>query len=201
MKLSMLLLFSSIAILMTGCTTPQEDSLLGKPVPEATNLNSKKYTLRFVRATGGDGPMFESAERISEPTFDDIESTFSSKPHITNEWSTFRIGDEPLLKRNILLAKIEQANPTYTELVSMPIEIGKEFSSDNGLLKGTVWRRIDPIGSNPDQGAVMSYELKYDGLPIKHKERQIKVGEWICDGIGRSNRVEWVLFKLYEPQK
>jgi hypothetical protein len=170
------------------------------PVPEAVNLHPEKYTLRLVRATG-EGPMFESFGRMSETNM--FEDTFSQKTIYTEVWSTSRFGDEPLPKKNILLSKIEQANPTYTELVSMPIEMGKEFSSDNGLLTGKIWREIDFTDSDPEPSAVASFELKYVPRPIKFDEPPLllKVGEWVCLGLGGSNKTEWVLIKLYEPQK
>lgn len=83
----------------------------------------------------------------------------------------------------------------------MPIEMGKDFSSDNGLLKGKIWREIDFTDSDPDQNTVITFELKYDPRPIKLDEKPLKVGEWFCVGLGGSKKTEWILVKLYEPQK
>jgi hypothetical protein len=203
MKLNILLLLS-IAILITGCATSQSDVLVGKPIPETVELHPDKYTLRFVRATDGSGPLFKDSEHVFACMSESIDGIFSVKPHVTNEWSDFRFGEAtPALPKDILLSKIEQANPTYTELVSIPVEMGKDFSSDNGLLKGKIWIEMDFSDSDPDQNTVVTFELKYDPRPIKFAKDplNLKVGEWVCLGLGGSNRTEWVLIKLYEPQK
>jgi hypothetical protein len=99
------------------------------------------------------------------------------------------------------ISRIELSNPIYKELANVKVELGEKFSSENGLITGIVWDEVDFSGAKQNRKFLASFEYSYRGTPIKHTEREISSEKWVCDGFGGSNRVEYILFKLYEPQK
>lgn len=177
-------------ILTIGCISV---ACLAAPVPEATSLHPAKYTLRLVLATG-EGPVFESAKGLSE---------FSRKQNQSNPngWTVFR-GNTIPPESSSLVSLLDQADAIYTELESVPVDIGKEFTSENGLLKGTIWKKTDFTAPGSDQeNAILSAELNYDAIPVNLREHRMRIGEWSCLALGRTNNVGYLLIRLYEPQR
>ncbi len=173
----------AISFISAGC--------IAQPIPESTSLNSEKYTLRFVLATG-EGKVFESIEGLSE---------FRSEMKGSKDWVAHRGLPFPQPDKNGIAAVMDQANATYIELASVPIDIGREFSLPDGSLRGIVRQESDHTTSSPGQSAAASFELKYEGRPIKLNDIPVSGDEWHFAALGRTNKVDYVLIKLYEPQK
>ena len=165
-------------------------------------MDPEKFTLRFVKATG-DGPIFApSTQRLERSG---AAEKLSQETISSEEWKPYRFTDEaiPLSEKNMLLSEIEQSNPTYTELVSMPIEMGKEFISDNGMLSGKVWLGTDCADLTPGSRALARFELQCDPHPITFDDTPfgLKIDEWVGIGLGNAEKSEWILVKLYPPRE
>lgn len=127
-----------------GQTTSGVDLMKSPTTPatglETTNLHSKKPTLRFVLASGV-GKLFEPNDSF----FETLNGT--DKGWAFDDWSHFSAeplkGTQTLPLATTLPLALEKVDTTYTELFSAPLNLGEEFSSADGALKGTTWQETD----------------------------------------------------------
>jgi len=166
---------------------------------ETTNLHPEKHTLRFVLASGTGKP-FESKEAFFEQFNGPIKNLTS------DDWSHFSgepvKGSSNFYSESIFPLVLEEEGTTYTELFSAPIDLGQAFSSADKTLEGKIWQKRNATTSDTPRDSFTSFNLQFPDhdRPLELTEFHLKPNAWSPIILGRTNRVEVLLVKLYEPQ-
>ena len=154
---------------------------MAKPAPDATNLHPEKYMLRFVLASGS-GKMFTSEKGMSE---------FSTEIAQKEKWTTGKGNFSEAHKRSHLVSMLDEADATYSEISTFAVDMNEEFSFDK--VSGTLLQEAS--------GPTLSCEIQYENRPHKLKDLRLKTGEWSVIALGRADKADYILVKLYKPKK
>ncbi len=167
---------------------------------ETTNLHPEKHTLRFVLASGT-GKLFESKEAFFEMLNDPNENL------APNDWSYFSgkpfKGCPKSPPKSVFPLILKKADAIYTELFSASIDLGQGFSSADKTLNGKIWQKSDITTSDTTRDSFISFNLQLPehDHPLELTEFHLKPNGWSSIVIERTNRVEVLLVRLYEPQE
>ena len=191
-----------LALLLSFCSLAFGEL---QPIPEASQLHPELYTIQFTLAHVSDDfemtpPSFTNSSYIvNGKSFDPSKMTEEEiREHVNELMRKKQSGELPqrtdaqdYIKYQRTL--IQKSNPTYSSFATVHVESGKEFSVNEGCIKGLL---------DLEANTVDNLKIKYkDYPPIELSAIAIDTRSWHTIGIGGRGEKFFILIKLYDPQK